>query len=458
LVAALGIGFGTQIWSTLSRGLWSDTWGILLVGLGVFLVVRAELNGRAVNGALLGVLAGAAYVCRPTNAIALLGFALYLCPRKRATLWFVMTSAVVGGAVLAYSRVNLGTLLPSYFRPNRIAFQAGLGPLAANLVSPSRGVLLYVPAIFAIGLLLARFWRHVQPKRLAVIATSLIVVYTIAISGFESSGGHSFGCRLLAGLVPWLALLAILSLDAARTGAASGEISRPGRLALGTACAFLCVAGVAINAVGATSRAAARWNVIPVNVDQQPGRIWQWRQPQFLASVLDPPGPYLRIPSRGVAMAGTAADAYLGRGWDYAGGGARWTDGGVATVRFLAAPASPGTLVLVLSPYLARGRLDAQRMTVKVNGHLLGEWELRGGELTTVSIPVRGTDILRENVIRLELPDAVSPHSAEPASGDRRQLGVAVQELRWSQDVSAPPPEGRSKQLEKQANVLPVHP
>jgi hypothetical protein len=435
LVVAAVATFGTQVYSTTSRGLWSDTWGIVLVGAGVFLVLRAEASGRNVRGSLLGLFAAMAYVCRPTNALPLLGFAIYLLCYRRKALWpFLVTSGSVAAALALYSWRHFGTLAPEYFTASRIGFRSGLHPLAANLVSPGRGLLVYVPAVLALTLLLARHWRRCRPRGLATGGVLLVIVYIIAISGFESTGGHSFGPRLLAGLVPWLALLAIIAVDAARGEASQGP--GPGRLArVGTTalCAVLCAASVAINAVGATSRATARWNVIPLNVDRHPERIWDWRQPQFLAPFLDPPGPFLRMPATGIPIATIEGDAYVGSGWDYGDGAARWTDGRSATFRFLLDRLASGTLELDLKPYLAGGRLAAQRMTIAINGHALATWTLGSQDFTRYSTAVPAELVSTENLVRLDLPDAMSPHSVEPRSGDRRRFGVAVREIKWSE-------------------------
>ncbi len=37
---AIGAGFGTQMWSTASRGMWSHTWEMTLSGLVIYLLLR----------------------------------------------------------------------------------------------------------------------------------------------------------------------------------------------------------------------------------------------------------------------------------------------------------------------------------------------------------------------------------------------------------------------------------
>jgi hypothetical protein len=52
---------------------------------------------------------------------------------------------------------------------------------------------------------------------------------------------------------------------------------------------LLCVASIAMNAVGAWSFEADRWNVTPDNINRDPARLWSWRRPQFLAPVVPAP-------------------------------------------------------------------------------------------------------------------------------------------------------------------------
>ena len=91
---------------------------------------------------------------------------------------------------------------------------------------------------------------------------------------------------LMTGVVPWLILLGILGVQAmltAREKQAKVQRLRAWRVegAIGGA---LLLLSLIINALGATSHATALWNMRPVNVDEQPSRIWDWRHPQFLAT------------------------------------------------------------------------------------------------------------------------------------------------------------------------------
>src|SRR5258707_8420957 len=53
VLIAFGTAFGTQVLSTASRGLWSDTWGILLLGFVVYMMLAHECGRRRVRPMLL---------------------------------------------------------------------------------------------------------------------------------------------------------------------------------------------------------------------------------------------------------------------------------------------------------------------------------------------------------------------------------------------------------------------
>ena len=124
------------------------------------------------------------------------------------------------------------------------------------------------------------------------LAVGVCVLHLLAISAFEKWwGGHAFGARLCTGLVPWLALLAILGLVGARLESRPATPPAGAALVAGLAL-LLCGLSVVINAAGAISTRTARWNVSPVNVDLAPERLWSWRRAQVLAAFTpDPEAP-----------------------------------------------------------------------------------------------------------------------------------------------------------------------
>jgi hypothetical protein len=291
VLIAFGTAFGTQVFSTASRGLWSDTWGILVLGFVVYILLAHECGRRQLRPMLLATLLAWSYFVRPTNSLAVVAVTAYIFFFYRSL--FIRYS-VVGMAWLAafviYSWFHFGHALPSYFPASRLGFHSFWIALAGNLISPSRGLLTFVPVIMFVIYLLLRYARELPFPRLAILCLAIIVAHLIVVSGFTPWwGGHCFGPRYTASLVPWFVLLGILAIKARAARRAKHEPARHSRrwkmeIAFG---AMLLLISVGINARGAMNVATAAWNQKPVNVDEHPERVWDWKHPQFLATRRD---------------------------------------------------------------------------------------------------------------------------------------------------------------------------
>jgi len=287
VVVALGGAWGTQVFSTASRALWSDTWGILLLGLVVWMLLADDVAKRPLRPVLLASLMAWLYFVRPTYAISIVAITVYLfIYHRRQFLWYAATGVIWLAGFIAYSRYYFGQWLPSYYLASRLTFDHFTEALAGNLISPARGLLIYVPVILFIFYLLVRYRKYLAHRKLVWLALCAISVHWIVISGFPHwYGGHSYGPRLMTGIVPWLVLLCIFGLEAmltARENQAKVQRLKSWRIEHVLGGTLLLVSCI-INGLGAASHATALWNMRPVNVDEQPSRIWDWRHPQFLA-------------------------------------------------------------------------------------------------------------------------------------------------------------------------------
>lgn len=286
-VVALGGAWGTQVWSTASRALWSDTWGIFLLGVVVWMLLADAAGKHRLRPFWLASLLSWMYFVRPTYAIPILVITIYLLVcHRRLFIWYAATGILWFAGFVAYSWHNFGQMLPNYYLASRLTFDHFGEALAGNLISPARGLLIYVPVLFFAAYLLVRYRQALAFPRLTLLALVVIVAHWIVTSGFPHwYGGHSYGPRLMTGIVPWLILLGIFGIQAMLTERESQATLKPHTLwrmqsALG---AVLLLISMIINALGATAHATALWNTRPVDVDQQPDRIWDWRHPQFLA-------------------------------------------------------------------------------------------------------------------------------------------------------------------------------
>ncbi len=318
VLVAVGGALGTQVYSTASRALWSHTWGILLLGIVVFLLLRLEARGRGLSPVLLASLLSWLYFVRPTFAVSIIAVSVYLLLfQRRLFPRYAVTGALWLAAFVLYSWIHFGRLLPSYYLVSRLDAAHFGEALAANLISPSRGLLIYVPVLLFVAFLLVRHRRQLVYRRLVWLSLAVIAADVSVVSAFPQWwAGHCFGPRFMTGSVPWFVLLGSLALRASLTW--RGERAGNSLMSWRTQSAFgvaLLVLSVFINANGAIRQATWEWNEgPPLNVDLYPGRVWDWRQPQFLAGYLPTPRrayPPLEIGRTDLTNGGPAADFFL---------------------------------------------------------------------------------------------------------------------------------------------------
>ena len=288
IAVALVYAFSTGAWSTGSRALWQHTPSMLFLSLALLAALRIDRH-RAWSVAL-GMSLAAGYAVRPTDAVAVACFIVWLLVTRRRELLRVALGLVV--VLVPFVVVNLvafHALLPSYYSGNRLGTEAAIGffdSAAMLLVSPSRGLLIYDPIIIAAA---AGVWLKVRRGSFTALDFALgavVIGQLVVVAAYGSTGGSSYGPRLMTDALPFIVYLSIPALDAVfRGGVRAGATG--GRRAVTVAMLVVLVWGVAVNASGALLRSSYCWSASPVLVDKDPSRIWDWSDPQFLRPVKD---------------------------------------------------------------------------------------------------------------------------------------------------------------------------
>ena len=102
--------------------MWTETWGVLLLGVVVWMLLRSETSGRRLNPFLLGTLLAWTYFVRPTNAVPILAISVYLFLYQRQTfIRYSVTGAVWLAIFVAYSWYHFHQVLPNYYLANRLS-------------------------------------------------------------------------------------------------------------------------------------------------------------------------------------------------------------------------------------------------------------------------------------------------------------------------------------------------
>jgi hypothetical protein len=274
-VLALVFAFATPAWSTTSRALWQHGASLLIISAALLVLTAARRRPRLVP--LVGVLLVFSFVIRPTNAISVLVLTIYVfLEHRNYFVGYLLGAALVAIPFLALNQRLYGSLLAPYYMPTRIG--AGgtlLGALAGHLVSPSRGLLIFSPVLLfsVVGVALKAARRTLT--RLDWSLLIILGLHWLVISAFPKWwGGWSYGPRFTSDVLPYLVYFLIPVL------AWMGEPRTPAVVAV-----FFWITvtvSVFIHYRGANDRATFDWNGQPVQVDVQPDRVWDWRDPQFL--------------------------------------------------------------------------------------------------------------------------------------------------------------------------------
>jgi hypothetical protein len=189
-LATLAAAFGSQVWSTASRGLWSVCWQLLLVALVLRGLAAAELRGARLRPALLATALSWAYFVRPTSALSILAVGLYMLAHQRKLFpRFAVTGALWLLGFMAYSLLHFDALLPPYYEGGRLSLEGFGTHLLGNLIAPSRGLLVFSPvlALVAAGLL----WPGAPLPGSRLLAPALLAIgsHLAVVSAFPDWAG-----------------------------------------------------------------------------------------------------------------------------------------------------------------------------------------------------------------------------------------------------------------------------
>ncbi len=429
---ALGGALGTQVWSTASRALWAHTWGIALLGPVLYLLLAQATGRRRSHPVLLATLLSWTYFVRPTNSLFIIGITVYVVLSHRSM--FVAYAATGAGwfvGFAAWSYAHFHKVLPSYYQANRLETTYFREAFTGNLISPSRGALVYVPVTLFVLFLLARYWRRVPCRRLVFLALAVSAAQLLAVSCFVPwYGGWCYGPRYSTELVPWFVLLAILGTVATlrwreETRALSrGTAEWYTTLAAGGA---LLLMSVLINHRGANAPAPARWNEFPVSVDLAPWRVWDWQHPQILAGLVPSPIPavFPLVDGRRVTFGHEAGKAFEWDGWSGSDADFCWTEEHWATLVFAADDLTASHLRLDFGVYLHPGRLRRQRIDIRLNDQPVAALQVDRADPQEDDFPLAAGVLRHRNVLTFRLPDADSPRAMDEGD-DSRTLGIAL--------------------------------
>jgi hypothetical protein len=287
LLLTLVFAFGTSAWSVASRALWQHGPAMLMLAVVIYIILRAKTSPGIIQYA--GLPLAFSFVIRPTNAVPIILFTIYVFLKYRNYLLrFLLWSLPVAVPFFAYNFAVYHAPLSSYYHGLRASSPAVFFEgLAAHLIRTGRGLFVFSPVLlFAFyGVFL-----KVRDRKFELLDGILLVIiageWLVMSSYWTGWAGYSFGARFFTDLMPLFAYLLVPVV--AEMAKAAGRR----KVALATVFLILLAGSLFINYRGANDWATRFWNVWPVPFEDRPNRIWDWHDVQFLRGLKpSPPAP-----------------------------------------------------------------------------------------------------------------------------------------------------------------------
>jgi tetratricopeptide (TPR) repeat protein len=273
---------GSPLTSALNTALWSHTYALIISLIVILQLARYETDDNwKPNPFVIGVLLFLAYFTRPVFSVFILAVLGYLISRDRNL--FIRTAGISLCLLVAFSLFSYfeyGMALPPYYISN-MGNDKFITALYGVLLSPSRGLFVFMPFLLAVMAGAVYFRRNLRGDRLFLFALGFVTLNIISVSlSTDWSGGHSFGPRLLVDSMPAWALMTFIIWMYVRENIAG----RHRRMA-GWAWLTLGALAVWIHSwQGLHNEWALMWNMYPPIGRNVQRIVFDWRHPQMFST------------------------------------------------------------------------------------------------------------------------------------------------------------------------------
>lgn len=273
--------FCTSVYSVASRGLWSHGPTILILAIVLYMLLKAKENNSEKKYLIsyISIPLFFSFLIRPSNLITIIIVSIYVFIYYRKYFWkYILYGSAIFILFFIYNLNIYGSILPSYYGTERLNLDLTfLQAVFANLISPGRGIFIFSPVLLlAIAGIFYKLKNDKDPFDKFLIA--IIILHLLVVSSFSTWwAGLSYGPRFMSDMLPIFIYFFIFGLKwiLQLTGGYK-------KLCLSIIFIFTAVS-LLIHLKGAVSREAwTVWSGTPVPIHEEPMRIWNWKDPQFL--------------------------------------------------------------------------------------------------------------------------------------------------------------------------------
>lgn len=281
LLLALIFTFGTSAWSTASLSLWQHGPSMLMITITLYLILLAKDRPFIIQFAALPL--AFSYIIRPTNAIVIALFSIYVFLQyRRYLLRFILWGIMLAVPFLLFNYSIYGSLNSPYYATDRLLGRSAetiMLALAGNIISPARGILIFSPVLLLSFAGMIIKVRRRTFERLDLFLVLIILLHWLTISLVtEWWGGHSFGPRFFTDMMPLMFYFMIPvfqivpELRGWHKGAVVGAIT------------VLALFSVFVHFRGSTCAQVQDWNIHP-DIQANQWRLWDWEDIPYLSGI-----------------------------------------------------------------------------------------------------------------------------------------------------------------------------
>lgn len=285
---------GSGVASTMSRALWTDTWGSLLTILAIQHLVFAHKREKNINIFYIIILVSLAVFCKPLYVFSAIACAIWVVVINKHSFFKLNIYTIFAASVyLIWSLLSNKSIVANYHFGNFNLFN--LEYFAGILISPSRGILVFCPWIFFIFIAYLYLRKKIISEDNKIIIISLLPVIGLIflLSSYELWwAGFAYGARLQSPTLSWLFVIAIIVVHTLIKNISTAKCAEKGLISLGV---FSGVLAMLINLYGVNqTKAFWDWH-LNIRYDRQKHksadeaiieRMWDWRDPIFLAGII----------------------------------------------------------------------------------------------------------------------------------------------------------------------------
>lgn len=290
LISTFIYAFATNTWMTSSQALWQHTATNLVLTSLILCLLKANRAEKKYLRLLLcvaGFLCGLLPIIRPTNLLFSVAAILYVISIYRKAAFFLLLGLPVSLLGMAWNFHNFGSFLGGYTALGstykvtfyKFSLNQFIQGFFGLLVSPSRGIFVFSPiVIFCIP----GFWQSFKKSKAykderlitSLAIASIVLFFSYCFYTIWWAGG-SYGPRFISDIAPVMCYLVGYCVDTQFNFALKNQKKFISSLAIFLV--FLIVSTFT-QVVGAFSK--AEWNGLPINVDTQHVRLWDFKDTQ----------------------------------------------------------------------------------------------------------------------------------------------------------------------------------